>query len=107
MVKRPRGYLSKATRSLKTKRKLTPKDFARQYEVGEKVLIKIQPYYKGAMPHPRYRGRVGRIVEKRGSAYVVEIKDGGKAKKIISHPVHLRRVESASSEKAQAKKGKK
>ena len=92
MVKRPRGYLSKATRKLKAKRKLTVADHLRQFEVGQKVIIEPKPYYKSALPHMRYRGRSGIIKEKRGSCYLVEVKDGGKVKTLICHPVHIKKV---------------
>ena len=90
MVKRPRGYLSRATRKLKRKRKLTVVDHMKTFEPGQKVCIDPQPYYKGALPHMRYRGRVGVVKERRGKAYVVEITDGNKKKMIISSPVHLK-----------------
>jgi large subunit ribosomal protein L21e len=41
----------------------------------------------------RYAGRTGRILEKRGNAYVIEIKDGEKVKKIIASPIHLKVIE--------------
>ncbi len=100
MVKRPRGYLSRATRKLKAKRKLTPADFIKEFEVGQRVLIKPQPYYKSAIPHRRYRGKAGKIIERRGSCYVVEIKDGGKIKQVVAHPVHLVNLQSPAGQKA-------
>jgi large subunit ribosomal protein L21e len=42
------------------------------------------------MPFPRFKGRMGKIVEKRGKSYVVEILDGNKMKKIVSRPEHLK-----------------
>ncbi len=93
MVKRPGGELSGSTRKLKRERKLTPADFVREFAIGEKVAIDPKPYYKdGKIPHLRYRGRVGVIKEKRGRSYVVEIKDGGKIKKIVALPIFLRKV---------------
>ena len=41
------------------------------------------------MPFPKFKGKVGLIKEKRGDAYIVEIKVGNMIKKIISRPEHL------------------
>ncbi|TDA26755.1 MAG: 50S ribosomal protein L21e, partial [Archaeoglobi archaeon] len=41
-------------------------------------------------PHPRYQGRSGIVVGKRGRAYLVQIKDGSIVKTLISRPEHLR-----------------
>ena len=100
MVKRPRGYFSRATRKLRAKRKLTPANFIKEFTVGQRVLIKPQPYYKSAIPHRRYRGKAGKVIERRGSCYVVELKDGGKIKQVIAHPVHLILLPSPSEAKA-------
>lgn len=59
---------------------------------GTKVAIFIDPSVAKGQPHPRYHGRIGVVQEQRGRAYVVEIKDGGSTKKVISRPEHLRMV---------------
>ncbi|MFQ6085744.1 MAG: 50S ribosomal protein L21e [Candidatus Bathyarchaeia archaeon] len=65
----------------------------RRYRVGERVVIRIDRGVHAGMPHRRYQGRVGTIVEERGSSYVVEIAVGKrKVKKIISRPEHLKSV---------------
>jgi large subunit ribosomal protein L21e len=65
----------------------------REYKLGDKVLVKINPSVHKGMPHRRYHGRIGRIVEKRGNAYVVTINDGGKDKTIITRPEHIKPYE--------------
>jgi ribosomal protein L21E len=40
----------------------------------------------------RYKGRIGVILEVRGKCYVVEIMDGGLKKKIITSPIHIKKV---------------
>ncbi len=93
MVKRPRGTLSKRSRRIKSKRRLTPKDYIKEFNIGDKVVIDIKPAYKlGGFPHPRYRGRVGTVKEKRGECYIVEIKDGRSTKQLIVHPIHLENI---------------
>jgi len=82
--------MSKRSRSLgAAARKLTVPGLISGYEVGQRVSIDPQSKYSG-MPHPRYRGRTGNIVEKRGLSYVVLIKDGRMEKELIIPPVHLR-----------------
>ncbi len=41
----------------------------------------------------RLQGRTGRVLEKRGSAYHVEIKDLNKPKRYMIHPVHLKKIQ--------------
>ncbi|MEM4296093.1 MAG: hypothetical protein QXI89_00860 [Candidatus Anstonellales archaeon] len=91
-MKRPKGYLSKATRRIKSKGRIKVTEHIKTFNKGDKVVIVQKPYYKGALPHIRYKNKVGTILEKRGSSYVVMIKDGKKEKKIISHPVHLKKA---------------
>jgi len=59
---------------------------------GSRVTIILDPGVPKGQPHHRYQGRVGLVREKKGRAYIIEIKDGGKVKTIISGPEHLRVV---------------
>ncbi len=43
----------------------------------------------------RLQGRTGKVIEKRGAAYYVEIADLGKPKRYLIHPIHLQRIEKA------------
>ncbi len=84
------------SRSILTKRvrergKLGLSRLLANYEVGEKVIIDIDSGVHKGMPHKRYQGKVGTIVEKRGWAYIVEIPQRKISKLIISTPEHLRR----------------
>jgi len=90
MVKKSRGFRTRTRKKLKTglrRRGITR--FLRKFSVGDKVVIKIDPSSHRGMPFPRFKGRVGTIIGKRGRAYIVEIKNGNKVKKIISMPEHL------------------
>ena len=42
----------------------------------------------------RVQGRTGKIIEKRGSAYYIEINDLNKPKKYLIKPIHLKKIES-------------
>ncbi len=89
MVKRSRGFLSGRTRQLKSGRKLTVSDQVREYKVGSKVVIALQPRRDG-MVAPRYHGRHGQILDKQGNAYLVSIKDGRATKKLVISSIHLK-----------------
>lgn len=59
------------------------------YAPGEKVVVKIDPSVHAGMPHRRYHGRIGSIVNKRGRSYVVSVTQGRAVKDIIVRPEHL------------------
>jgi len=84
------------SRSVLTKRvrkrgKLGLSRLLAKYEVGEKVVIVIDSGVHKGMPHKRYQGKVGTVVEGRGRAYVVEIPQRKTVKLIIARPEHLKR----------------
>ena len=91
-MRRSAGKLARRSRVLGRnvrRRKATVADLVKVIAVGARV--QLVPYMKYPdFPHPRYAGRVGRVLAKRGRAYVVEFYDGGKKKKVITSPVHLR-----------------
>ena len=62
-----------------------------RYEVGEKVVIDIDSGIHKGMPHKRYQGKVGTVIEGRGRAYVVEIPQRKTVKLIIAGLEHLKR----------------
>ncbi len=92
MVKRSRGTLSRQTKKLKGKGKATVAQKVRKFEKGQKVVITPKAIIEG-MPHPRYNGRYGIIVGQQGKAYIVEIKDFNKKKRLIATSVHLTAVQ--------------
>ncbi|HLI46995.1 MAG TPA: hypothetical protein VKU94_07375 [Geobacterales bacterium] len=59
------------------------------YEIGEFVHININPINMSTAPHKRYQGMVGKIVGKRGKAYIIEVRLGSKIKKIITTKEHI------------------
>ncbi len=58
--------------------------------LGTRVSIILDSGVVKGQPHPRYHGRIGIVSERRGRAYIVDIRDGGSIKKVISRPDHLR-----------------
>ena len=82
----------------KTRKKLTKhirdKDtitsHLQEFEEGTKVNIKIDSSVHRGIPDPKFHGKTGEIVGKRGKAFIVEIDDLGKKKKIPVYPSHLK-----------------
>ena len=63
----------------------------RNFEVGEKVNVVIDPAVHHGMPHMRFQGKTGVFSGKQGRAYVVELKDGDKPKTVVTRPEHLKK----------------
>jgi len=59
------------------------------YKPGEKAVVKIDPSVHKGMPHRRYQGKIGVIVNRRGRSYVVQVTQGDAIKEIIVRPEHL------------------
>lgn len=64
---------------------------------GDKVAIVPKGSFRD-IPHPRYRGRVGVVVGKRGRAYVVQIELTKKTTRtLIVNERHLEKLSSPTS----------
>lgn len=61
-----------------------------EYELGDKVYIIPNPAIQSGMPHRRYFGKVGKVVGRRGRAYIIEVYLGDKKKTLFVMPEHLR-----------------
>jgi large subunit ribosomal protein L21e len=60
-----------------------------EYQPGSCVVIRIDASVPKGMPHRRYHGKVGTIVNRRGRSYVVSVTQGEAVKEIIVRPEHL------------------
>jgi large subunit ribosomal protein L21e len=81
------------TREKFRRRGLTPVSaFFRQFNVGDRVVIKINSSSDKGTPFKRFQGLSGNVIDKIGRSYVVEIKDGGKTKKVITPSQHLKAI---------------
>ncbi len=94
MVQRPKGFRSKTRKKLKKEFRGLPKitEFLKEFKEGDKVLIRIEPSWHKGMPHPRFHGRTGIVIGRRGRCYIVAIKDLERVKQLIVHPVHLQKA---------------
>lgn len=61
-----------------------------QFSIGEKVHIVCNPSVQKGMPHRRFHGKTGTVLEKRGRALVLEIRDGNADKVVIARSQHLK-----------------
>ena len=96
MVKRigtsRRKTRNKFKKDLKKKGKISIRNFFQKLEVNDKVQLLAEPAYQKGLYFPRFHGKVGKIVKKRGFCYEIMIKDISKEKKLIVHPIHLKKV---------------
>lgn len=93
MAQRSNGLFSGNTRHLARHHqpsKLGLTQLIKEFKIGQMVAIVPKGSFKD-IPHPRYRGRIGKVLEKRGSAYVVELMAGNATKKIIVPQRHLQK----------------
>ena len=93
-MRRSKGYRS-MTRSLLRKKPrekgIKPLSYLLvEYKIGDPVLISLDAATHKGQPHRRYHGKLGVITERRGRAYVLNVQDGGKTRKIIAFPEHLK-----------------
>ncbi len=94
MVRKSKGYRS-ATRSLFSKKprqrgKIGLSRLLQPYEIGDRVVIKVEPSFHRGMPHRRFHGRVGIVKQRRGRSYLVAVAFGSEDKEVIARPEHLR-----------------
>lgn len=68
--------------------KLTINKLLKEFEVGSNVSIDINPNSQ-TKPFRRFQGLTGRVVAKRGQAYLVAVYDGKKQKQVIAKAEHL------------------
>jgi len=91
-MKKTHGKYTKRSRNIKSPGRTTITKRIVEFKEGDTVRIVINPQFKEGMPYPRFNNRIGKIVEKRGKSYVVEIRDL-KAKKMLAVAVmHLKKM---------------
>lgn len=93
-MKQSHGYRHR-TRSLLRKKprekgKVGLSKILREYKLGDRVVVKLDPSVHKGMPHRRFHGKIGIIEKKRGQAYVVSVTQGKAIKEIIARPEHLK-----------------
>lgn len=82
---------SKLRKKVRSKGKLPIRRYLQTFKEGDKVYLVAEPSVQDGLYHLRFHARAGTIVGKQGSNYYINIMDGNKKKKILVHPVHLKR----------------
>ena len=62
------------------------------FEIGERVTILIDSSVQKGWPHNRFHGMTGIVMGKRGRAYLVDVRFGGRTKQGVVRPEHLRKA---------------
>ena len=88
-----KGYYA-GTRSLlrkPTRQKGKPKisKILHEYQPGTQVIIRMDSSVQKSMPHKRFHGKIGTVVEKRGRGYVLSVPQGNSVKEIIVRSEHI------------------
>lgn len=80
-------------KNIRQKGKISFTRYFQQFKPGDSVAVSVElsvPFQYSK----RLQGRTGKILEKRGASYYVEIADLGKAKRYNINPVHLKKIKS-------------
>jgi len=92
-VRKSKGYRSGTRRLFKKepreRGKMKLSKLLYEYQPGTQVVVKIDSSVHKGMPHRRYHGRVGTVINKRGRSYVVSVSQGDAIREIIARPEHL------------------
>ena len=60
-----------------------------EYQPGSQVIIRMDSSVQKSMPHKRFHGKIGTIIEKRGRGYVISVPQGNSIKEIITRREHI------------------
>ncbi len=97
MSQRSHGLFAGRTRHLSRHHRPSSLGIAsriKSFDIGDKVAIVPKGNVKN-IPHPRYRGRVGDIIGKRGSAYVVKLRMMEATRQLVVPAIHLEKLDKA------------
>ena len=105
-MRKSHGFKSRHTRFRLRKRRIRDRGkyslgrILQKYEVGDVVDIIIDPSVPQAQPHYRFHGKTGKIIETRGRAFIISVKDGNKEKTLITRKEHMRLSKSTLNKTA-------
>jgi large subunit ribosomal protein L21e len=71
--------------------KTSVREIIKTFKPGDKVAIVPKANMKN-IPHPRYKGKIGSVIEKRGSAYVVELRIYKSTKRLTVPSLYLKKA---------------
>ena len=83
---------SKYKKELRQKGKISIRTYLQKFKDGDRVVMKTEPAVQNGMYFHRFHGKSGIVEGMRGACYFVRFNDCGKYKKIVVHPVHLKKL---------------
>ncbi len=90
MVVKSHGGRKRTRGKFRSPKKLTVNAYLKEFSTGQKVGLVVNSSSQKGMPFRRFHGLTGKVLEKRGRAFVVEVFDGGKKKIVTARPEHLK-----------------
>ncbi|HID26348.1 MAG: 50S ribosomal protein L21e [Methanosarcinales archaeon] len=91
----PKSHGERRKTRYKLKKKIREKGLSpisraiQEFEIGQMVHIDLDPSVHKGMPNPKFHGRTGKVIGKRGRAYIIEVRDGNAKKEVFALPQHL------------------
>lgn len=87
-----RGFRTGTRRKFKKphRSKFTVEKYIREFLPKQRVIIDPEPASTKNIPHYRYKGKIGTVVERRGRAYVIKVNLGNKEKTLMLRSEHLK-----------------
>jgi ribosomal protein L21E len=82
----------KFSKNYKARGKISLRNFLQTLEQGDKVALQAEPAIQRGLYFRRFHGKIGTVRRKLGTCYEVTIRDYDKEKRLIVHPVHLRKL---------------
>ena len=80
------------SKNVRDKGKISISRYLQEFKDNEKVYLVAEPSVHEGMFYPRFYGKSGTIIGKKGKCYEVQIVDINKQKMVIVHPIHLKRA---------------
>ena len=80
------------SKGVRDRGKMSLSRFFAAFKSGDNVKLIADPTYHKGMFCLRFYGKNAIVQQARGTCYEVTIRDGGKIKTLICHPVHLRKI---------------
>jgi len=77
---------------IREKGKISFTRYFQKFNGGDSVAIVRELGVQSPGFPKRVQGRTGKVIEKRGSAYVIEIKDFDMKKRFAVKPIHLKKI---------------
>lgn len=82
----------KLRKNVKQRGKVSLTRFLQIFKVGDRAQLSAESAYHKGLYHMRFHGKVGTVTEQRGACYMIKIQDKNKAKELVVHPVHLKKL---------------